>query len=153
VNGLEFDAPIKQHPGIDGAYVEIPFDVKEAFGAKRVKVKACFDTAGYRGSIVFMGGAYVLGVTKEIRAAIGKTFGDSVRVSVEIDDEAREAAVNPLFMSAIKKNKKAALFWETLPYSGKKKYADWINAAKSNETRDERIAKAVAMLSEGTKRK
>ena len=30
-----FTAEIKKHAGIDGAYVEIPFDTKTVFGTKR----------------------------------------------------------------------------------------------------------------------
>jgi len=36
---FEYDAEIKKVPDIDGAYVEIPFDVKGAFGKGRVPVK------------------------------------------------------------------------------------------------------------------
>ena len=40
---FEFDAEIKKVPDIDGAYVEIPFDVKATFGKGRVPVNATFD--------------------------------------------------------------------------------------------------------------
>ena len=36
----EFTAVIRKVPDIDGAYVEIPFDVREEFGKGRVKVHA-----------------------------------------------------------------------------------------------------------------
>ena len=39
----KFNAEIKKIEGKDGAYIEIPFDVEEVYGAKRVKVKATFD--------------------------------------------------------------------------------------------------------------
>jgi len=39
----EFDAVIQKVPDIDGAYVEIPFDVKDTFGKGRVPVHATFD--------------------------------------------------------------------------------------------------------------
>ena len=39
----EFDAEIKKVPDIDGAYIEIPFDVKSEFGKGRVKVHVLFD--------------------------------------------------------------------------------------------------------------
>ncbi len=74
----EFTAVIRQHENINGAYVEIPFDVQDVFGAKRVKVAATFDNVSYRGSIVRMGGGYLLGLTQEIRRQIQKDFGDTV---------------------------------------------------------------------------
>ena len=38
-----FDAVIQKVTDIDGAYVQIPFDVKAEFGKGRVKVHATFD--------------------------------------------------------------------------------------------------------------
>ena len=46
----EFDAEIKKVPDIDGAYIEIPFDVKAEFGKSRVPVAATFDGEPYEGS-------------------------------------------------------------------------------------------------------
>lgn len=85
----EFVAEIKKVPGIDGAYIEVPFNVKEEFGKGRVKVHATFDGEGYDGSIVNMGiknddGSicYIIGLRKDVRAKIGKQPDDSVKVTV-----------------------------------------------------------------------
>ncbi|MBZ2174320.1 DUF1905 domain-containing protein [Schnuerera sp. xch1] len=85
----EFEAEIKKVPDIDGAYIEIPFDVRKEFGKGRVKVHATFDGEGYDGSIVNMGiknddGSicYIIGLRKDIRAKIGKQPGDSVKIIV-----------------------------------------------------------------------
>jgi hypothetical protein len=81
---IEFDAQIKKVPDIDGAYVEIPFDVKEVFGKGRVPVNATFDGFPYQGSIVRMGmPCHMLGIRKDIRQQIGKQPGDTVHVTVE----------------------------------------------------------------------
>ena len=77
----EFDAEIKKVPDIDGAYVEIPFDVKETYGKGRVKVHASFDGVDYDGSLVRMKTpCHIIGLRKDIRAAIGKQPGDFVHV-------------------------------------------------------------------------
>lgn len=69
----EFEAVLQKVEGIDGAYVEIPFDVKEEFGRGRVKVFATFDGEPYEGSLVKMGTPnHIIGVRKDIRAKIGK---------------------------------------------------------------------------------
>lgn len=79
----EFDAEIKKVPDIDGAYVEIPFDVRQEFGKGRVKVHAVFDGADYDGSIVLMGTpCHIIGLRKDIRAKIGKQPGDMVHVII-----------------------------------------------------------------------
>lgn len=79
-----FEGVIKKVPDIDGAYVEIPFDVKETFGKGRVPVHATFDGEPYDGSLVKMGTpCHILGIRKEIRAKIGKQPGDTVKVTLE----------------------------------------------------------------------
>lgn len=79
----EFSAVIKKVPDIDGAYIEIPFDVKEEFGKGRVKVHATFDGVEYDGSLVRMKTpCHILGIRKDIRAQIGKQAGDTVLVTV-----------------------------------------------------------------------
>ncbi|KAA6303586.1 MAG: hypothetical protein EZS26_000137 [Candidatus Ordinivivax streblomastigis] len=81
---FEFDAEIKKVPDIDGAYVEIPFDVKATFGKGRVFVNATFDGVSYQGSVVKMGTpCHIIGIRKEIRLKIGKQSGDMVRVTIE----------------------------------------------------------------------
>ena len=73
-----FDAVIQKVEGIDGAYVEIPFDVREAFGRGRVKVRATFDGVPYDGSVVRMGThGHIIGLRKDIRAAHGLRPGDA----------------------------------------------------------------------------
>lgn len=84
IRKFEFDAEIKKVPDIDGAYIEIPFDVKEVFGKGRVPVYATFDGVPYNGSIVRMGTPYhILGILKDIRRQIGKQPGDIVHVTIE----------------------------------------------------------------------
>lgn len=84
-----FEAVIQKVPGIDGAYVAFPYDVKEEFGKGRVKVHATFDGEHYDGSIVNMGVknadgsvCYIIGLRKDIRAKIGKQPGSMVKVTI-----------------------------------------------------------------------
>jgi Domain of unknown function (DUF1905). len=80
----EFEAVIQKVEGIDGAYIEIPFDVKQEFGKGRVPVTATFDGEPYEGSLVRMNTpGHILGIRKDIRAKIGKQPGDAVKVTLE----------------------------------------------------------------------
>lgn len=56
------------------------------------------------------------------------------------------------FMLAIKANKKALETYEHFSPSNKRDYADWINNAKSDETRVERMKTAVSWMEEGKPR-
>lgn len=81
---FEFDAIIRKTPDLDGAYVEIPFDVKAAFGKGRVPVHATFDNEPYDGQAVKMGTpCHIIGVRKDIRTKIGKQPGDCVHVTLQ----------------------------------------------------------------------
>lgn len=79
----EFHAEIKKVPDIDGAYVEIPFDVKAEFGKGRVPVTATFDGEPYEGSLVRMKTpCHIIGIRKDIREKIGKQPGDIIQVTL-----------------------------------------------------------------------
>lgn len=79
----KFEAEIKKVPDMDGAYVEIPFNVKVEFGRGRVPVFATFDGEPYAGSLVRMGTpCHIIGLRKDIRAKIQKQPGDSVQVTL-----------------------------------------------------------------------
>ena len=79
-----FEAEIKKVEDIDGAYIEIPFDVRAEFGKGRVPVTATFDGEPYEGSLVRMKTpCHIIGIRKEIRAQIGKQAGNSVKVTIK----------------------------------------------------------------------
>ena len=86
----EFDAVIHGDPESGGAYVVFPYDIREEFGAGRVKVRAAFDGEPYEGSLVNMGVknpdgsvCYITGIRKDIQAKIGKGPGDTVSVTIQ----------------------------------------------------------------------
>ena len=79
-----FEAEIKKVEDIDGAYIEIPFDVKAEFGKGRVPVTATFDGEVYEGSLVRMKTpCHIIGIRKEIRAKIGKQPGNIVKGTIK----------------------------------------------------------------------
>ena len=79
----EFDAVIHKNPDMDAAYIEIPFDVKAAFGKGRVLVHATFDGERHDGQLVRMQTTcHIIGIRKDIRAKIGKGPGDTVHVTL-----------------------------------------------------------------------
>ncbi len=87
-----FDAEIQKVPNIDGAYIEIPFDVKAEFGRGRVPVRATFDGVAYEGSLVRMGTpGHILGLRKDIRSAIAgnsKIIVKDLTKGIEFEAEA-----------------------------------------------------------------
>lgn len=88
----KFEAVIEPVPHKGGAFVRVPFDIREEFGKGRVKVLAEFDGVPYKGSIVNMGVknddgsiCYIIGVRKDIQKQMGKYPGDTISVTVTED--------------------------------------------------------------------
>ena len=139
-----------QNAGGGGAYVEVPFDVEEAFGSKRPRVKALIEGLPYRSTLMRMGSKHhILGVLKEIRAQIGKAFGDEVTVTIEPDTEPRQIEVPKDLMKELKKDKDAKAFFDKLSFTHQKEYVRWVEEAKKEETRQSRIIKTMEMLKNG----
>lgn len=138
--------------GGGGAYVEVPFDVEAAFGSKKPRVKATFEGVPYRGLLTRMGTEHhVLIILKEIREKIGKSFGDEVNITVELDTEPRVIELPSELEKAFKTEPEAKSFFDKLSYTHQREYVMWINEAKREETRQSRILKAVEMLKQGKK--
>jgi len=141
-----------QNAGGGGAFVEIPFDVEEVFGAKKPRVRAVIEGVPYRGLLTRMGGEqHILIILKGIREQIGKTFGDEVKITVEPDTGPRVLEVPSDLMKQLKKAKEAKAFFDKLSYTHQREYVMWINEAKKDETRQNRIAKTIDMLKQGKK--
>jgi uncharacterized protein YdeI (YjbR/CyaY-like superfamily) len=104
-------------------------------------VKAVFDgVVPYRGSLAKMGlPGHILIITKEIRYLLGKTFGDEIDVVIEKDTEPREIIVPEDVALLLSGNNKAKKFFDSLSYTDKKEYIQWIESAHRQETRERRI--------------
>ena len=155
---LEFDAEIKSAAAVmpntgGGAYIEFPFDMQETFETRgRVKVKVTYDGVEYRGSLVNMGlGCHIVGITKAIYQQIGKQIGDRVHVTLQVDEEPRVLEIPADLQEALSSQPTAREFFDRLAYSHQRQYVLWITEAKQEETRRNRILKAVQMLTEQKK--
>ena len=139
-----------QNAGGGGAYVEVPFDVEAVFGSKRPKVKALIEGIPYRTTLMRMGSeCHMLGVLKDIREQIGKTFGDEITVTLEPDTEPRVIEVPKDLMKELKKDKDAKAFFDKLSYTHQKEYVRWVEETRKEETRQNRIIKTIEMLKKG----
>lgn len=141
-----------QNAGGGGAFVEVPFDVEAAFGAKKPKVKAMIEGILYRGILTRMGGEHhILIILKNIREQVGKTFGDEIKIIVEEDTEPRVLEIPKDLLKELKKDKDAKAFFDKLAYTHQKEYVTWINEAKRDETRQARVVKTIGMLKKDKK--
>ena len=132
--------------------MKIPEEVIEQLGAgRKPQVKVTINGYTYRSSIAFMGGVFMLGVSAAVREGAGIQGGDTVEVELELDTQPREVILPPDFKKALDKNIKAKKFFEQLSFSGKQRYVYPLGQAKTEETRQRRMEKAISDLEEGRK--
>jgi bifunctional DNA-binding transcriptional regulator/antitoxin component of YhaV-PrlF toxin-antitoxin module len=140
-----FETVLEKHPTMNATGITIPFDVDKEWGAKRVPVIATINGATYRGSIVSMGGKYMLGIPKAFRDAANIKAGDNIVVTVERDTDQRTIDPPTDLAAAIAENN-LAMVWDRLSYTDKKENVRAVVEAKQSETRARRIAKTIEML-------
>lgn len=78
-----------------------------------------------------------------------KLNDDGVKVIIrKITKEKKEIVVPDYFLKAISKNKNAKKYFEAFTPGKKKEYVEWLVDAKTDETRNNRLAQAVKWISE-----
>ena len=146
---MRFRATIEQS-GKTATGIEVPATIVAGLGStKHPKVRVVINGYTYRSSVASMGGRFMLGVSATVREGAGVASGDTVDVDIELDTEPREVVVPPNLASALKRDAEAKRVFESLSYSKKRRFVLPIEDAKTDETRQRRIAKAVESLREG----
>jgi hypothetical protein len=125
--------------------IEVPATVLAALGpGKRLPVTVTVGGHSYRTTVAPMGGAYFVPLSAEHRTAAGVAAGDEIDVEIVLDTEERTVDVPPDLLEALGSARGA---FEALSYTRRKEWARLVESAKTPETRQRRIAKAVAELS------
>lgn len=106
----------------------------------------------YRSTVAVMDGQYLLSLSAAVRAATGLVGGDAVRVTLRVATSPRTVDMPPDLAAALEAEETARHFFDGLPNSLQRYHADNVNAAKSPETRQRRIDKAIALFLEGKRR-
>jgi hypothetical protein len=134
--------------GGGGCLVPVPHEVAAKLGLKgKPKIQAVIAGQPYRGSLMPMGdGTWCLGVLKSIQEAAGVGFGDTVDVLLELDTAPRTVDPPPDLARLIASDKKMAASWDKLSFTNKKEMARSLEEAKKPETRERRLAAAIAKL-------
>jgi hypothetical protein len=131
--------------------IQMPFDSRTLFGEARPPVRGSVNGVPFRSRLMVYGGVTWLGLRNELRREAGLSDGDSVDVEIERDDAPREVEVPPELASALASDPAAAGAYESLSFTHRREYAEWIAGAKKEETRTRRVAKALEMLRDGVK--
>lgn len=130
--------------------IQIPDDVIEKLGrGKKPPVLVTMNGFTYRSTVAVMGGRFMVGVNAENRERAKVAGGDVVDVDIALDTEARTVTLPSDFAAALNRHAKARKYFDGLSYSKQKAYVHGIEGAKTADTRERRIDKAVAELKMG----
>lgn len=134
--------------GGNNVAIIVPEDVVTAFGrGKRVPVSVTVDgTYTYLSTISSMGGRFVISFNAETRAATGRGAGDEIEVRLELDAAPRTVDVPPALAVFLAEDAAAKKAWEAMSHLKQKECARSIESAKTEETRDRRVAKVMDAL-------
>jgi len=127
--------------------IKIPEEIIEKLGGgKKPLVKVTINNFTYRSAVAVMGGAYMVGVNAENREGAKVKGGDKIDVTIELDTEERTVEVPAELQKALNKNAAAKKLFETLSNSKKKALIIPVANAKTDETRNRNIEKAMSAL-------
>ncbi|MCJ7702906.1 MAG: YdeI/OmpD-associated family protein [Anaerolineales bacterium] len=149
---FEFEATLVRPEGVGTwTYLDVPSDLSDLLGAKgQIKVAGTINGHAFRTFTRPHGdGNHYIVINKSIRDAIQVTAGDVVHVVMEKDTAPRTVETPVDFTDRLRGNRLVKTF-ESLSYSRKKEYVDWIESARKPETRKRRIEDSLDMLRAGT---
>jgi hypothetical protein len=131
----------------------VPDEVVEALGSgKRPAVTVRIGSHTYRSTVAVMDGVFMLPLSAENREAAGVAAGDEVEVEVGLDTAPRVMEVPDDLAAALDADPAARRTFDGLSYSLQRYHVEQVTGAKTDETRQRRIAKSVATLREGRPR-
>lgn len=127
--------------------LEVPPEVIAALGSSK-KPPVVVTLAGYtyRNTVAVMGGVFMISLSKAHREAAGVKGGDEVEVTLELDTEPRTVEVPDDLIAALAEKPGATAAFAVLSPSRRKEFVRQVEDAKTQETRERRIAGIVAKL-------
>ncbi len=133
--------------------IVVPDEVIEQLAAgKRPPVLVNVNGYEYRNTVAVMGGRHMISISAAVRNVTGLKGGDPIRVTLTVADTPREVNVPADFAAGLAADERARAFFDKLSNSMQRYHVDNINAAKSADTRQRRIEKAIALFLDGKQR-
>ena len=127
-------------------YIEIPAELAEELkkgNKKSFRVKGKLDKLTIKGiALLPMGnGNFIMPLNGEMRKSLAKKQG--AMLSVKLSEDKEEFKFNQDLLDCIQDEPRAKAYWDKLPPSHKKYYSKWIDSAKGENTKVDRITRAV----------
>ena len=126
--------------------------VADLGAGKRPPVLVDVNGYQYRSTVGVMGGKHMISISAAVRKDTGLHGGDPVQVTLTVADSPRQVDVPDDLAAALAADQTAAAFFATLSNSMQRYHIDNVAAAKTAETRQRRIEKAIALFRDGKQR-
>lgn len=125
-----------------------PFSAVDVFGVReRIPVQGTCNEVAYSGWLNPIGsGQHAYALTKTMARQLRLRVGDTIRVTMELDNTKPLVAAPKDFQDALNANPAAKATFQGYPYSHQREYIEAIEAAKRPDTRRHRIEQAIEML-------
>lgn len=147
---MKFNAIIQLYGNNNQPGIAVPDEVVSELGSgKKPAVIVTIGNYTYRSTVAAMSGQFLLPISAEHRKGAGVAPGDQVEVDIVLDSEPRVIDVPPDFAASLDLVSDAKQFFDKLSYSNKRRFVISIEEAKTAETRQRRIDKAIHLLKEG----
>ncbi len=145
-----FTTTVLKDPERNATGIQVPAEAVAALGkGKKPPVKVSLNGYTYRTTVAVQGNVFMLSLSAENREAAGVKPGDTVEVTLELDEEPRTVAVPDDLAAALAKKPGATAAFEVMAYSMRKEFVRQVESAKAEETRKRRIAGIVEKLGGG----
>jgi hypothetical protein len=121
-------------------------------GGTRPEVHVDLSGYQYQTTVGVRGGTYLISVSAAVRKATGLAGGDPIRVTLTLADAPRIVVVPTDLEEAFTAHPAARAFFEKLSNSVQRYHVDTINGARTAETRQRRVDRAVSLFLAGKPR-
>lgn len=144
---ITFKTVLHKDDSLNATGIEVPADVITALNkGKKPPVKVTVNGFTYQSTVAVMGGAYMIPLSQERRAAAGVEAGEEIEVTLELDTEPRTVEVPDDLAAALAAKPGARQAFDKLAYSVRKEHVRQVESAKAAETRTRRITSIVEKL-------
>ena len=127
--------------------IEVPPEIIAELGSsKKPAVIVTVSGYTYRNTVAVMGGKYMISFSSAHREASGIKGGDKIEVTLELDETPRTVEIPDDLAAALSAKAGARATFDALAFSKRKEFVRQVEDAKTQETRDRRIAGIVAKL-------
>lgn len=129
-------------------FAEFPFDSRKEFGTKKhVWCNVSFEGKTFPMNLLPNGkGGHWLSIKKDIRDAIGKQEGDTVKIELERDVRPQEFKVPEYLQWLLDNDQQMAVYFDRLPISAKKFWIAHIEESQNEDAKVERINRLFEFL-------